>query len=86
MIFYRANRLVEHKGIPKDEIHIKIGGDAGGGSFKMAFQIANVDKPNSKTNTVIFTIFKGKDTWANLWTALQRYQTQIKELSNSFWW
>ena len=34
--------------IPENEIHIKLGGDAGGGSFKMAFQITNLDRPNSK--------------------------------------
>ena len=35
--------------IPEQEVHLKLGGDAGGGSFKMAFQIANLQHPNSKT-------------------------------------
>ena len=38
----------------KNEIHIKIDGDHGGGSFKMSFQIANVENPNRKDNTVVF--------------------------------
>ena len=28
--------------IPADEIHLKFGGDYGGGSFKTSFQVANV--------------------------------------------
>ena len=38
----------------ENEIHIKIGGDHGGGSFKMSFQVANVGNPNRKDNTVVF--------------------------------
>lgn len=57
----RNGRLTWENAIPEDEIHIKLGGDAGGGSFKMAFQIANVPKPNSKTNTVVFAMFHAKD-------------------------
>lgn len=71
--------------IPENEIHIKLGGDAGGGSFKMAFQIANLDKPNSKTNTIVFTMFQAKDSWANLKTALRRYKSQVKILQEASW-
>ena len=38
----------------KNEIHIKIGGDHGVGSFKMTFKVANVENPNRKDNTVVF--------------------------------
>ena len=38
----------------KNGIHIKIGGDHGVGSFKMSFQVANVENPNRKDNTVVF--------------------------------
>lgn len=31
-----------------NEIHVKIGGDHGGGSFKLSFQICNTKNPNSK--------------------------------------
>ena len=37
----------------KNEIHIKIGGDHGGSSFKMSFQVAHVENPNRKDNTVV---------------------------------
>ena len=33
--------------IPDNEIWLKVGGDKGGNSFKMSFQIVNVNKPNS---------------------------------------
>ena len=38
----------------KNKIDIKIGGDHGVGSFKMSFQVANVENPNRKDNTVVF--------------------------------
>ena len=63
----------------------KVGGDAGGGSFKMAFQIAHVQKPNSKTNTVVFAMFHAKDSWANLKTALLQYKQQVNILKESGW-
>ena len=50
--------LVHHEFIPDDDIHIKIGGDHGGGSFKMGYQVANVNHPNKLDNTIIFSIFK----------------------------
>ena len=50
----RKNRLIWHDGmIPQDEIWVKIGGDKGGGSFKMSFQICNVSHPNSVENTCL---------------------------------
>ena len=57
----------------KNEIHIKIGGDHGGGSFKMSFQVANVENPNRKDNTVVFSIFEAKDVSISslLWNALK---------------
>ena len=46
----RAGRLTWHGDIiPQDEIWIKIGGDKGGGSFKMNFQIANTLPMQSTT-------------------------------------
>ena len=66
-------------------MHIKLGGDAGGGSFKMAFQIANLRHPNSKTNTVVFAMFHAKDSWANLKTALMKYKEQVNTLKEATW-
>lgn len=71
--------------IPEHEVHLKIGGDAGGGSFKMAFQIANLKHPNSKTNTVVFAMFQAKDSWANLKTALIKYTDQVSILKKATW-
>ena len=33
--------------IPEDHIWLKVGGDHGGGSFKMSLQIANIQSPNT---------------------------------------
>ena len=44
-----------------DEIHVKIGGDHGGGSFKISYQLCNTSKPNNKDNTVVFSLFEAKD-------------------------
>ena len=35
------NKLIQHSYITDDEIHLKIGGDHSGGSFKMSFQVGN---------------------------------------------
>ena len=73
-----CNLLVAHSFIPEDEIHVKIGGDHGGGSFKMTYQVANVDNPNKLDNTVIFSIFEAKDSRANLRICLERFKAHFK--------
>ena len=48
--------LTWHDGtIPSDEIWLKLGGDKGGGYFKMNFQIVNTPAPNSVHNTCVFS-------------------------------
>ena len=79
------NRLVWHEQIPKDEIWVKIGGDHGGGSFKMCVQIVNVEKPNAAQNTVVFCCFLAPDSHVNLSLALCRFEEQIKALSDLKW-
>ena len=38
---HRTQALTWHDGsIPRDEIWVKLGGDKGGGSFKMSFQVS----------------------------------------------
>ena len=59
------------------EIHIKIGGDHGGKSFKACFQICNVKNPNNKDNTVVFSLFEAKDYRQNLKVALGIFTEQI---------
>ncbi|CAH3103928.1 unnamed protein product [Pocillopora meandrina] len=51
----------------------------------MAFQIANLRHPNSKTNTVVFAMFHAKDSWANLKTALMKYKEQVNTLKEATW-
>ena len=66
---FRNGRLTWNNAIPENEVHIKLGGDSGGWSFKMAFQIANLRHSSSNTNTVVFAMFHAKDGWANFKTA-----------------
>ena len=69
----RYGNLTWHNGlIPDGETWIKIGGDKGGGSIKFAFQLANLEKPNSTEDTVVFTMFEACYSPHNLHTALDR--------------
>ena len=50
-----TGRLIWYDGIfPDKEIWVKLGGDKGGKTFKMNFQLVNVPAPNSVRNTCIF--------------------------------
>ncbi|CAH1275363.1 uncharacterized protein [Branchiostoma lanceolatum] len=81
-----AGTLTWHAGkIPEKEIWVKVGGDHGGGSFKMAFQILNKERPNSKSNTTVFCIFNAKDSRENLNLATSRFATEIKDLQQLKW-
>ena len=83
---YRANNLIWHdKKIPECEIWIKLGGDKGGGSFKLTFQIVNVKHPNSPNNTCILLAFQAGDTYTNLKIALEPYKMQITQLQRTTW-
>ena len=56
----RTQHITWHdQAIPQGEIWLKLGGDKGGGTFKMCFQILNVPNPNSPINTCVFSIFEG---------------------------
>nr|XP_047129350.1 uncharacterized protein LOC124809337 [Hydra vulgaris] len=80
----RHNQLMYDK-ITPGEIHIKIGGDYGGSSLKMCYQLANVVNPNSKNNTTIFNIFKAKDYRANLKIELSRHTDKIRQIQSMKW-
>ncbi|XP_065641217.1 uncharacterized protein LOC124812048 isoform X1 [Hydra vulgaris] len=75
-----CKRLHHHEFIPEKEIQIKIGGDYGGGSFKMTYQVANTLNPNSKDNTIVFSIFEAKDYRVNVKVAMSRFEKQIEDL------
>ena len=63
--------LESHSSVPQDEVRIKIGGDHdGGGSFKMSYQVANINNPNKVANTVT-SIFEAKDSRRNLRICLE---------------
>ncbi|KAL5515787.1 hypothetical protein EMCRGX_G001007 [Ephydatia muelleri] len=82
----RTGRLTWHDGvIPASEIWLKLGGDKGGGSFKMNFQIVNVAAPNSVHNTCVFCCFEADDTVTNLRIALDRYKDQVAHLQGMQW-
>ena len=68
-----------------NEIHVKIGGDHGGKSFKACYQICNTSAPNSKDNTVVFSIFEAKDIRQNLRTGLSYFKNQVDDIQTSKW-
>ena len=83
---HRHGRLCWHdRRLPQDEIWLKIGGDKGGGTFKMAVQILNVLHPNSSNNTCVFCIFEGPDSLINLTVMAQRIKDQINSLECRQW-
>ncbi|CAH1240842.1 Hypp6116 [Branchiostoma lanceolatum] len=73
-------RNAEEGKVTWQELWIKVLGDHGGGSFKVAFQVLNKDSPNSKSNTVVFSIFNAKDSMENLATGMGRFSKEIAEL------
>ena len=79
------NNLLYDGGIPASEIHLKIGGDHGGQSFKMSFQVANVHNPNKPENSVIFSVMEAKDYKSNLRLCLERFRRQIEQFKKVTW-
>ena len=77
--------LESHPSIPEGEVHIKISGDHGGGSFKMSYQVANISNPNKVANIVIFSIFEAKDSRLNLRICLERFKAHIDKIMNLTW-
>ena len=71
--------------IPEDEVWLKIGGDHGGGSFKLMLQIANLQNPNSEENTCLLAIVNCKDTPTSLWRILSPFKQQIADLQAMAW-
>ena len=83
--FNSLSRLTTHDVIPTEEIWIKLGGDKGGGSVKINFQIVNCVNPNSVTNTCVFRAFEAADTATNLHVALDQYKSQVSDLQKLVW-
>lgn len=79
-------RITSHEGaIPDDEVWLKLGGDKGGGTFKMAFQHLNVINPNAPENTCVFSIFEASDTYHNIQVGLSRHIDEITDLESQTW-
>ena len=51
----------------------------------MSYQIANTEKPNSKCNTTVFSLFEAKDYRSNLKIGLSRFKDQINRLQSTKW-
>lgn len=77
--------MMQHRPHMNKEIHVKIGGDHGGSSFKACYQVCNTNSPNSKDNTVVFSIFEAKDSRPNVRTGLGIFTQQIDEIQKATW-
>ena len=64
---------------------LKIGGDKGGGTFKMCFQIVNVPTPNSVHNTCVFSCFAAGNSVTNFHVALDCFKDQVEHLHGMKW-
>ena len=62
-----------------------MGGDKGGGTFKMVFQIVNTRTPNSPASTCVFSIFEAPDTVTNLKVVGDRFGQEIGDLEKHTW-
>ena len=77
--YHRNGLLYWHDGrIPSDEVWLKIGGDKGGGTFKMAVQIVNVRNPNAPK----ISIFERPDRVTNLTVLANTSRQQINSLES----
>ena len=68
-----------------DEIWLKLGGDKGGGYFKMNFQIVNTPAPNSVHNICVFSCFEASDTLSNLHVALDKFRGEVANICTMKW-
>ena len=64
---------------------MKLAGDHGRDSFKISFQILNVEQPNSRYNTFIIGFAKVKDTYYNLKLMFDEFKENIHEIDKSEW-
>ena len=77
----RSGKLFWHEGQPHDKVWLKLGGDKGGGSFKLMLEFANTQNPNSKHNTMVLCAFQATDSAVNLHIALDRYKDQVDSIA-----
>ena len=85
---YDTQNLLTWQGgsIPQDEIWVKIGGDHGKNSLKFTLQIANLEKPNARHNTVVIAIASVRDTHDNMVRFLEGgLASDLKALQSHSW-
>lgn len=67
---HRTQTLTWHDGgIPKDEVWVKLGGDKGGGTFKMSFQVNASHRSICSKFIVVYIqvfVFENKQTFPNI--------------------
>ena len=78
-----TNKEIMHTFITPGEVYVKIGGDHGGNSFKMCYQISKINNPNRKENTVV-SLFEARDSRSNLRVCLARFQSEVNMLHGKF--
>ena len=74
--------LRENFYIPSDEIWIKIEGDHGDGTFKMSFQVRNIEIPDSRSNTIVFCLFQAKGYYENMQLSLSHFIPRMVPLQS----
>ena len=62
-----------------------MGGDHGGGSFKLAVHVCNLENPNSRLNTIAFICCKAKDYYQNLKDICSYFASDINSFSQAMW-
>ncbi|XP_041479492.1 uncharacterized protein LOC121427243 isoform X2 [Lytechinus variegatus] len=82
----KSGFLTNHDGvIPEDQVWIKFGGDHGGGSFKLAVEVCNVQNPNASHNTLIVGYYEGPDSVSSLQIMIRPIARQLKQMKKSKW-
>ncbi|GFN92672.1 amine oxidase, partial [Plakobranchus ocellatus] len=71
--------------IPQNKVWIKIGGDHGKNSFKVALSICNLSKPNAKQNTHLIAMAKVPDKMHNIQIMFNDLKPQIESLQSFTW-
>ena len=77
-----ANKLTWHEGSIPSEVWLKMGGNHGGGSFKMAIQVLNVVAPNALEHTIATLCVEGRDSDEN---SDRMVGAQEESATFSFW-
>ena len=76
--------MVVSTGTKVASLLMRSGGDKGGNSFKLSFQIVN-SQSNSPSNTCVFSIFEAGDSVTNLKVVGDRFGNEIGSLENHTW-